>query len=49
MLSSVVTSRDERLDAMSLGRGGGETPFPGGVTERRDFLDVREGVRYGVS
>ena len=55
MVSSVVISFDDRLECLSprsLGNGGGDVPFPGGVTDRRDLLDareLREGVRYGVS
>jgi hypothetical protein len=53
IVSSVVISRE---DLLSPGIGGGEEllpAFPGGVTERLDFRELREtfldGVRYGVS
>lgn len=49
MVSSVVMSLEDLFEPFSLGIGGGELPFPGGVTERRDLLEVRDGVRYGVS
>ena len=60
MLSSLLTSREDRLEPLSLrllGSGGGDElvplfRFPGGVTERldlRELRELREGVRYGVS
>jgi hypothetical protein len=49
MPSSVDTSRDDRLDPLSPFSGGGDELFPGGVTDRRDFLEFRDGVLYGVS
>jgi len=58
MLSSLLTSREDRLEPLSLrlpGSGGGDELlpfFPGGVTERLDLRELREfrdGVRYGVS
>jgi hypothetical protein len=37
------------FSTLSVGKAGGEKEaMPGGVTDRRDFLDVREGVLYGV-
>jgi hypothetical protein len=49
MLSSVLTSLDDLFDPFrSLGIGAGDELF-GGVAERRDFLELRDGVRYGVS
>jgi hypothetical protein len=48
-LSSVLTSRDDLLEPfLSLGSGGGDELL-GGVADRRDFLEFRDGVRYGVS
>lgn len=47
--SSVLTSREDLFEPfLSLGRGGGEELL-GGVFDRRDFLELRDGVRYGVS
>lgn len=49
MLSSVLTSLEDLFDPfLSLCRGGGEELL-GGVADRRDFLELRDGVRYGVS
>lgn len=51
MLSSLVMFLEDRFELFSLGTGGGEglfLPF-GGVTERRDFLELRDGVLCGVS
>lgn len=51
IFSSFPTSFEDRLllfSSLSRGSGGGEEDVPGGVTERRDFLELREGVRYGV-
>ena len=58
MVSSLLTSLDDLLEPLSLlspGSGGGEElfpDFPGGVTDRPDFRELREalreGVRYGV-
>ena len=31
------------------GSGGGDEEIAGGVAERRDLLELREGVLYGVS
>jgi hypothetical protein len=45
MVSSGGIFRDDLLEPISLGNGGGEASFPGGVTERRDLFDVLEGVR----
>jgi hypothetical protein len=49
-------SREDLLELFSVGNGGGDELFPGGVTDRlmdrRDFLELleaRDGVRYGVS
>jgi hypothetical protein len=36
------------LSNFSVGNSGGGKGTPGGVTDRRDFLEVRDGVRYGV-
>ncbi len=48
-LSSVLTSRDDLFEPfLSLGSGGGDELL-GGVADRRDFLELRDGVRYGVS
>lgn len=56
IVSSVAKSLEDRFELLSVlsvlsvfGIGGGEMPFRGGVTERRDLLEVRDGVRYGVS
>ena len=49
IVSSIDMSREDLLEPLSVGMGGGELPFLGGVTERRDLLEAIEGVRYGVS
>ena len=56
MFSSLVTSLEDLLDPLSVGRGGGERLlffFPVGVMDLADFLEPREtlrdNVRYGVS
>lgn len=56
MVSSVARSLDERFELLSVlsvlsvfGSGGGEVLGRGGVTDRRDLLEFRDGVRYGVS
>lgn len=52
MVSSIVMSLEERFELLSVlsvlsvpGIGGGEWPLRGGVVEREDFLDLRDGVR----
>ena len=53
MVSSIVMSLEDLFPCLSLprslGRGGGEVLLPGGVTDRRDLLEVLDGVLYGVS
>jgi hypothetical protein len=52
MFSSTASSLEARLiflSVLSYGKCGGEEDgIPGGVTDRRDFFDVLDGVRYGV-
>ena len=54
IVSSLLTSLEDLLDPLSLlspGNGGGEElfpDFPGGVTERLDFRELRETFLEGV-